>query len=289
MTPRATLLAALLAIGAAAAIPDAVLAAPVADADMRVVRGIAYGPDARQRLDLYAPRVARDASVIVMVHGGGWRRGDKALPGVVEDKVARWVPQGAIVVSVNYRMLPEADPQGQARDVARAVATAQHQVARYGGSPDRFVLMGHSAGGHLVALLAASPELKRAAGVRPWLGTVLLDSGAIDTVGLMRAPHAPLYDDAFGTDPHYWAAASPLHQLRQRTAPVLAVCSSSRLRSCQAHAAFVDRARALGGRAQLLPQPLGHRAINVTLGEPNAYTRAVEDFLRSVGVRLAVG
>jgi acetyl esterase/lipase len=203
---------------------------------------------------------------------------------VVGDKAARWLPAGVVFVSVNYRMLPDTDPLQQARDVARAVATAQREVGRYGGSPERFVLMGHSAGGHLVALLAASPEMTRAAGVRPWLGTVLLDSGAVDTVALMRAPHAPLYDDAFGSDPRYWAAASPLQQLQKRTAPVLAVCSSLRARSCQAHAAFVTRARALGGRAQLLPQPLGHRAINVSLGEPNAYTRAVEDFLYGLGL-----
>ena len=102
----------------------------------------------------------------------------------------------------------------------------------------------------------------------------------------MRAPHAPLYDDAFGADPRYWVSASPLAQLGQRTAPVLAVCSSPRPRSCQSHAAFVSRARALGSRAQLLPEALSHREINVMLGEANAYTRAVEEFLHSVGVPL---
>jgi len=287
VSPRASLLglmplAALLALLPALA-PQCAAHAATAVAEPVVVRNVAYGPDPRQRLDLYAPRAAHGAPVIVMVHGGGWRHGDKALPGVVADKVARWVPRGALVVSVNYRMLPDTDPLQQARDVARAVATAQREVVRLGGSPDRFVLMGHSAGGHLVALLAASPAMARDAGVRPWLGTVLLDSGAIDTVALMRAPHAPLYDDAFGTDPRYWVAASPLAQLKQRTAPVLAVCSTPRLRSCQAHAAFVARARALGSRAQLLPEQLSHREINVTLGEANAYTRAVEEFLRSVG------
>ncbi|QSX79793.1 alpha/beta hydrolase [Agrilutibacter solisilvae] len=251
-----------------------------------VVRGLSYGAHPDQRMDLYVPHGARHAPVIVLVHGGGWRRGDKAMPGVVRNKVARWAPRGVIIVSVNYRMLPEADPLTQARDVARAVAVSQRAIARHGGSPDRFILMGHSAGGHLVALLAASPELARAAGVRPWLGTVLLDSGALDTVAQMRGPHAPLFDEAFGDDPQYWAAASPLQQLRQRTVPVLAVCSSLRIRSCPANADFVARARALGGRAQLLAQPLGHRAINVSLGEANAYTGSVEGFLRDLGLPL---
>ena len=210
MSPRAFAAAALpmLLLSAIAGIvlSPAAHAATVATPDMRIVRNVAYGVDPRQRLDLYAPRDARNAPVIVMVHGGGWRRGDKALPGVIDDKVARWVPRGAIVVSVDYRMLPGTDPLQQARDVARAVATAQREVVRYGGAPDRFVLMGHSAGGHLAALLAASPELTRAAGMRPWLGTVVLDAGAIDTVALMRAPHAPLFDDAFGPDPGFWVS-----------------------------------------------------------------------------------
>lgn len=270
----------------AAAMPPPAAAATQLPPRTHVVRNLPYGPDPLQRMDIYAPDGARHAPVIVLVHGGGWRRGDKAVPGVVEDKVARWTPRGVIVIAANYRMLPQADPLTQARDVARAVAVAQREVVRHGGAPDRFVLMGHSAGAHLLGLLTASPELARDAGMQPWLGTVLLDSGAVDTVALMRAPHAALYDAAFGSDPRYWLAASPLQQLRQRPAPVLAVCSTLRMRSCPPNRSFVARARALGGRAQLLPQPLGHRALNVTLGEDNAYTRAVEAFLRSLGVAI---
>ena len=60
---------------------EAVPAAPL-PADTRVVRDVAYGSDPRQRFDVYAPPHAHGAPVLVMVHGGGWRRGDKAMPGV---------------------------------------------------------------------------------------------------------------------------------------------------------------------------------------------------------------
>uniref|UniRef100_UPI0039B64623 alpha/beta hydrolase n=1 Tax=Vibrio vulnificus TaxID=672 RepID=UPI0039B64623 len=87
-------------------------------AGSRVLRDQPYGPDPAQRMDVFIPPGARSAPVILMVHGGGWRRGDKAHGRVVDNKVAHWLPAGAIVVSVNYRMLPEADVPTQRDDVA---------------------------------------------------------------------------------------------------------------------------------------------------------------------------
>ncbi|MDY0011373.1 MAG: alpha/beta hydrolase [Rhodocyclaceae bacterium] len=143
----------------------------------RVLKDQAYGPDRRQRYDVYLPAQAQAAPIILMVHGGAWRFGSKSRGGVVEHKVARWVAQGFILVSTDYRLLPEAAPAEQARDVARALATVRARAAGWGGDPDRVVLMGHSAGAHLVALLAASP--RTSPGV---VGTVLLDSAALDGV-----------------------------------------------------------------------------------------------------------
>lgn len=251
-------------------------------AGTRVVRDVAYGSDPRQRFDAYAPARAHNAPVILMVHGGGWRRGDKAMPGVVANKVAYWVPRGVVVISVDYRMLPDTPPLEQARDVARALALAQRRAAAWGADPDRFVLMGHSAGAHLVALLAARPELAREQGARPWRGTVSLDSACLDVVQTMRSPHFSLYDQAFGANPADWLAASPYQHLVAAPAPVLAVCSSRRRDSCpQAHA-FVDKVQSLGGRARVLEQDLSHGEINKTLGEPSDYTTEVDAFLRSV-------
>jgi acetyl esterase/lipase len=160
----------------------------VLPAGTRVVRDVAYGRDPRQRYDVYAPADARGAPVIFMVHGGGWVRGDKGMANMVQSKVARWVPRGFIVISTNYRLVPDVDPVEQARDVARAVAAAQRQAATWGGDRTRFVLMGHSAGAHLVALLSADPTLATAQGAAPWLGTVVLDGGTMDVAAKMSAP-----------------------------------------------------------------------------------------------------
>lgn len=254
--------------------------------DAAAMRDIAYGPHPRQRFDVYLPARPQGAPTIVYVHGGGWQRGDKAMRGLIEAKQRRWTAAGAIVMSTNYRLVPDADPVEQARDVARAVAKAQAIVAGLGGDPDGFVLMGHSAGGHLVALLAASPAMAREFGVKPWRASVLLDAGAIDVAARLERGAPALFDNAFGSDPAFWRAASPLHQLQAKTAPILAVCASLRRDSCDDNRSFIDKARGLGGRAELLPKPLNHTAINRDLGEDNAYTREVEAFLRSAGVPL---
>jgi len=248
----------------------------------RTWRDVAYGPDRAQRLDVYAPTRAHSAPVVLMVHGGGWRRGDKAMDSVVDAKVARWVPRGAIVVSIDYRMLPAAPVATQASDVARALAFVQGRAHRWGGDPRRVVLMGHSAGAHLVALVAASPSLRAAAGARAPLGTVLLDSAALDVPGLMQARHLPLHDAAFGNDPATWRALSPLHVLDRPVAPVLAVCSTRRAGACPQADAFVARIRALGGRAEVLREDLSHRQVNAQLGAQPDYTHAVEAFLGSL-------
>ena len=163
-------------------------------AGVRQLRDLAYGSDREQRMDVYLPQQAKlqaaGAPVILMVHGGAWRIGDKAHKPVIENKVARWVPKGFVFVSVNYRMQNSVTPLQQAEDIARALAAAQGKAASWGADPTKFILMGHSAGAHLVALLAAAPQGARKFGAAPWLGTVALDSAALDVPQIMNARHA---------------------------------------------------------------------------------------------------
>ena len=256
-------------------------------AGIRVLRDVPYGKDPLERFDVYAPEHAQDAPVILMVHGGAWFFGDKSGRGVVENKVARWVPRGCIVVSVDYPMVPDADPLQQAQAVARALAVAQREAPQWGGDPRRFVLMGHSAGAHLVALLGAEPALATAQGAQPWLGTVALDSAAYDVAQIMRGPHDGFYDRAFGKDPAFWTATSPTQQLHARIAPFLAVCSTRRRDSCPAAEVFVDKAKSFGTAASVLREDLSHAQINEELGLPSHYSAQVDDFMASLDPDLA--
>jgi arylformamidase len=254
-----------------------------------VRRDVPYGPtgeNAAQRMDVYIPRGARGAAVVFMVHGGAWFLGDKAAGNVVKKKAERWVAKGIIFVSVNYRLMPEAGPLAQAEDVAMALGKAQELAESWGGDAGRFVVMGHSAGAHLVALLAAAPEIGKEHGVRPWLGTVVLDSAAMDVEKIMKARHPRFYDRAFGSDEAHWKKASPVQRLAGKTGPVLAVCSTQRKDSCEQARGFVEKVKALGGKASVLPEDLSHKEINRELGAAGAYTESVEEFLRSVGAGL---
>ncbi|MGH8115098.1 MAG: alpha/beta hydrolase [Rhodanobacteraceae bacterium] len=251
-------------------------------AGTRVIRDVHYGRGALETFDVYAPAHASHAPVIFMVHGGGWRRGDKAARGVVQNKIVHWVPRGIVVISTNYPLLPLATPLQQARDVAHALAFAQRHAAEWGGDGSKFVLMGHSAGAQLVALISAEPALATDQGALPWLGTVALDSAAYDVASIMAAPHLRLYDEAFGNDQAVWTAASPTAQLHSRIAPFLAVCSSLRRDSCSQAGRFADKATSLGSRVEVLPEDLRHSEINNQLGLPSYYTTKVDAFLGSL-------
>ncbi|WP_079435101.1 alpha/beta hydrolase [Zoogloea sp. LCSB751] len=269
------------------------LAAADEDADgslpagARKLTDIAYGPDPAQTFDVYLPAAALGAPVILMVHGGAWNGGDKAMERVVDAKVARWVERDIIFVSTNYRLLPQAPVNVQLRDVARALAAAQQKAPAWGGDPRRFVLMGHSAGAHLVALLAVSPPARFTPPPLPVLGTVALDSAAMDVEAIMNQRHLRLYDRPFGTDPSYWRSLSPLHALTPGAAPLLAVCSTQREDACEQARRLANRADELGVQVQVLGEDLHHGAINSQLGLDNAYTRAVERFMAGLHPDLA--
>jgi arylformamidase len=251
----------------------------------RVERDIAYGPDPAQRMDVYLPPQAEHAPVIFMVHGGGWMFGDKDSSGVVGEKAAHWLPAGYIVISTNYRLSPSANPLEQADDIAKALAFAQSKASRWGADPARFVLVGHSAGAHLVSLLSADPSIATHQGVRPWLGTVSLDSAAYNVVELMQSHHLGLYDRVFQADQDLWREASPALRLKRAPIPMLLVCSSRRSDSCPQAEAFAAKAIALGGRATVLPVNKTHGEINQQLGTAGSYTDAVDSFLRTTGLK----
>lgn len=247
----------------------------------RTLLDLAYGPLPEERLDVYLPVQGRSSPVIFMVHGGGWMLGDKANANVVGSKASHWLAKGFVFVSVNYPLLPRADPLQQASAVAKALAFAQRQASSWGADPDRFVVMGHSSGSHLAALLTADPALATAQGAKPWLGTVALDSAALDVAQIMEAPHLRFYDRVFKGDPAYWRNVSPLHRLQRSPVPMLLVCSSQRADSCAQARAFAAKANGLGGRASVLPVALAHDEINRKLGGAGDFTDAVDAFLHA--------
>ena len=117
-----------------------------------VKRDIPYteNADKLQTLDVYGPSNAKNLPVVFWIHGGGWQAGDKAE---VYDKPKVLNGKGFILVSTNYRLLPNVDMETLTRDVAKAIRWVHDHIAEHGGDPKRLLIMGHSAGAQLAALL----------------------------------------------------------------------------------------------------------------------------------------
>ena len=254
-------------------------------AGARLVQDVAYGSDPKQTMDVYVPSNAHGAPVVFMVHGGAWMIGNKSNSGVVQNKIDHFLPKGYIFISIGYRMVPQVGVMTEADDVAHALAYAQQHAADWGGDPSRFVLMGHSAGAHLVTLLSAVPSIWQSAGAKPWLGTVALDSAAYNVVSIMSSQHQGFYDRVFGNDQTLWQQASPTLRLSSAPPPMLLVCSSLRDNSCDQAQAFADKAKSLGGNVRVVSLAMRHRDINVDVGESSSYTGDIDNFMTSLGLK----
>ncbi len=129
-----------------------------------VKRDIPYvkNADKRQTLDVYAPSGARNLPVVFWIHGGGWQGGDKSE---VHVKPQVFNGKGFVFVSTNYRLLPDVDMATLTRDVARSVRWVHDHVAEFGGDPQRLIVMGHSAGAQLAALLCTDDRYLKEEGL----------------------------------------------------------------------------------------------------------------------------
>jgi acetyl esterase/lipase len=160
--------------------------------EIKEVRDVAYREGAsadpiRHRLDLFIPQRRKGYPVVVLVHGGHWTIGDNRSFGLYSSVGSFLASQGIGAVVPNYRLSPLVVHPEHAKDIARAVRWTHDHIAEYGGSPNQIFLMGHSAGGHLVSLLATDPSYLNAEGLS------LRDvKGVISVSGIYHIPPGPI-------------------------------------------------------------------------------------------------
>ncbi|MES3005695.1 MAG: alpha/beta hydrolase [Patescibacteria group bacterium] len=155
--------------------------------------------------------------VIFMIHGGGWRRGDKSNESVISPKAAYFISKGYIFVSINYRLTEDSRvkyPQN-IEDVAAAVAWVNKNIGTYLGDGNRVYVMGHSAGGHLAALISTDHSFLQAQGVSPNIikGAIILDSGLLDLTNAVGTNVEQLITMYTNNDPQVNSKASPINYL----------------------------------------------------------------------------
>jgi acetyl esterase/lipase len=129
-------------------------------------RGAAFGPLARQKLDVWVPAARGPAPlpVVVFFYGGGWVAGDRRDYGFVGRAFAA---RGFVAIVADYRLVPEVRFPAFVEDGALAIKWARDHVAAHGGDPRRISLAGHSAGAWQAAMLALDARFLRAVGVDP--------------------------------------------------------------------------------------------------------------------------
>lgn len=180
-------------------------------ADIEYVAGAPEDAD-KHRLDIYRRHGAVRRPVLFFVHGGAWVRGDRKQYPFFGSRFAR---EGYVVVVPSYRLAPKHPHPAQIEDVADAFAWTVRHIAEYGGDPARIVVAGHSAGGHLVALLAANEKWLRGRGLTTAaIRGVISMSGVPDVTGEAGAR-------VFGNDPAVRREASPLFHVRAGLPPFL--------------------------------------------------------------------
>jgi len=192
---------------------------PTADV-CTVERDMAYGPDARHRLDLFRPPRSEGSNtrpVVAFVHGGGFVRGDKGTPDApFYNNVGAWaVRNGLIGVTLTYRLAPGAPWPSGAHDVAMALEWLAGNVARFGGDPGRLFLMGQSAGAAHVAGCVSGHHRRNAV---PGLAGAIMLSGVYD---LLTLKHGPFEEAYFGADRARFGEASTLEPLTRTDVPCL--------------------------------------------------------------------
>jgi acetyl esterase/lipase len=189
----------------------AIAGAPEAHAQ-GLARDIKYATaHERQVLDVYSPAGAKNLPVVFWIHGGGWQTGDKSM---VALKPKAFNDAGFVFVSINHRLLPTVEMEAINRDVAAALGWVHKNIASHGGDPARLLVMGHSSGGELAALMCTDDRYTKAEGVplKAIKGCVPVDADTFDIPAIIevaetraRAHQLPLptygHRQKFGNDP----------------------------------------------------------------------------------------
>lgn len=251
-----------------------------------VTKGVSVGGGLK--IDIHAPitvksqgffRPGKKAPILLYVHGGGWIKGSREKIYNLDTFATK---RGYMLVSVQYTPVPRTNIDGQVRDIVRSINWVRNNISRYGGDKRKIVIMGHSAGSHLVSLIAA----KRLGG--KLAGVIANDVQAYDMVayGGMRGSLPHVYAAAFGSNPKNWIKWSPVTYVRSGPKgglpPHMIMYSGSNYARRKVLAnGFGADLRAKGASVTLFDgRRYSHGSIARGIGTSAEVTRAVERFLR---------
>jgi arylformamidase len=251
------------------------LATPALAGEPQVHRDIAYAEpkNERQTLDLFAPREGKKHPIVFWIHGGGWQSGNKDD---VQVKPQAFVDRGFVFVSTNYRLLPDASIKEMGGDVAKAIRWVHEHAQQYGGDPNRFFVMGHSAGAQLAALVCTDERYLKAEGLSFSIvrGCVPVDGDTYDVpmqIATVEQKRKDAYRSKFGDEGSQKDLSPVTHVARDKgIPPVLILHVAGHPETTAQSQRLVKALQEAGVPARAYPaQGKNHGTINADLGKPD--------------------
>ncbi len=250
-----------------------------------------------QSLDVHAPATGDRHPIIVWLHGGGMKGGDKAQAGITVLKPDFFLARGYAFASVNYRLAPEQKHPAQAEDTAAALAWLHDHAEEFGGDPERLFLIGISAGAQLAAVVSTNERFlaKHQKSLGIVKGAVILDIGSFDIPTLIdqageKAPEMYRYTFRDGGTKEDWIDYSPFYHVRRGKGipPMLLYYVAGRDHHAAENQRFTERMKAEGNEATVLAaEDKTHLRIELEIGlSGDVPTAEILKFLASPNHRL---
>jgi acetyl esterase/lipase len=266
------------------------VAATATAAEPKVQRDVPYteSKDPKQTLDIFAPAEGKDHPVVVWIHGGGWHSGDKTD---VKKKPQAFVDKGFVFVTVNYRLLPDKVTIGQmAGDIARAIRWSHDHAREYGGDPNTILVMGHSAGAQLAALVCTDDSYLKAEKLSFAIikGCVPVDGDTYDVpmqIEMIGEKRGAGYAKKFGNLASQKDLSPVTHVARGKHIPPFLILHVADHRETRAQSQRLVKAlQEAGVSAKAYPaEGTNHVKLNDDLGPPDdKATQALFEFLDGV-------
>jgi arylformamidase len=246
-----------------------------------------------QTLDVFSPPNAKNLPVVFWIHGGGWQTGDKQD---VQIKPQAFMDKGFVFVSTNYRLLPGVDMATIVADVAKSIHWVHDHIAEYGGDPKRLLVMGHSAGAQLAALICTDEHYLKAEGLSLAIikGCVPVDGDTYDVPAIIETaetrwrvhglPPAKFgHREKFGNDPaKHLDFSAVTHVKKDKGIPPFLILYVANHPDTSAQALCLGNALKEAGLTATAfgAKETTHSKINADLGKPDdPATKALFEFL----------
>jgi arylformamidase len=172
-------------------------------------------------LNVFKTRKSKNNPVVIFIHGGSWNEGNKNIYGFLGRNFAK---KGIVTVIANYTLSPDGSYDTMAKEVAAVIKWTYENIEKHNGNPNQIFLMGHSAGGHLIALVGTNPKYLENTNLIK--GIILNDAAGLDMNSFLEK-YPPTknrnYDVTWTKNPENWKDASPIYFLSEKTPPIFMI------------------------------------------------------------------